>query len=311
MRSIPQDTSIQLAPLGNPARIARRRPPVEVTCNSCGEKFTRYASQVKGNIQFCSKVCYNTYKKLYGQPPRLSGNQSTPQCIMYTCDQCGTTFTKTRRKRPKNKHCFCSKQCYGKWQSIHHRGLQHPNHRLSLVKCVHCDKAAHKSKWEIHRHNQTFCGKTCYEAWRASKSRSENRTCVICGKSKRYDASKLERNKEFCCSKECSNILVSLNQSGENHWNWRGGVIPYYGSNWHRQRRRARARDGYMCQMCSKSEKELGRQLDVHHIRDFRKFGTEHYKEANMLSNLVSLCHRCHFMVTIGSATWPPTEQLA
>lgn len=92
------------------------------------------------------------------------------------------------------------------------------------------------------------------------------------------------------CSIECRTQYCS----GENNVRWKGGKFPYYGPNWRRQRRRARKQDGYACQFCGATEAELGRQLDVHHVIPFRKFGIERYKEANHLDNLISLCHSCH-----------------
>ncbi len=71
-----------------------------------------------------------------------------------------------------------------------------------------------------------------------------------------------------------------------------------YGPNWHEQRDRARARDGYRCTRCNAPERD-GRQHDVHHLIPFRDFGylpgqNENYREANRLDNLVTLCSTCH-----------------
>lgn len=72
-----------------------------------------------------------------------------------------------------------------------------------------------------------------------------------------------------------------------------------YGPNWPQQRLRARGRDHFCCQVCGISEEQLGRELDVHHVRPFREFGyrpgeNEAYRQANALDNLVSLCPPCH-----------------
>ncbi len=64
----------------------------------------------------------------------------------------------------------------------------------------------------------------------------------------------------------------------------------YYGLNWNVQRNRARARDGYRCQVCGAPEQ--GRAHDVHHKTPFRTFAS--YKQANQLSNLATLCRPCH-----------------
>lgn len=85
-------------------------------------------------------------------------------------------------------------------------------------------------------------------------------------------------------------------QPGELHHRWKGGGDPYYGENWHDQRRKALRRDEFECQKCGIDEKEheesYGMGLDVHHIVPVREF--EEKEEANRLDNLVTLCRNCH-----------------
>jgi DEAD/DEAH box helicase domain-containing protein len=63
-----------------------------------------------------------------------------------------------------------------------------------------------------------------------------------------------------------------------------------YGPDWEAQKQRARHRDGYRCQLCG--EPESGRAHHVHHKIPFRAFSTA--VEANKLTNLITLCPRCH-----------------
>lgn len=63
-----------------------------------------------------------------------------------------------------------------------------------------------------------------------------------------------------------------------------------YGPTWPAQRQRARARDGYCCQVCGISEQ--GRSHDVHHKIPFRFFSSP--EQANRLENLATLCPTCH-----------------
>jgi DEAD/DEAH box helicase domain-containing protein len=63
-----------------------------------------------------------------------------------------------------------------------------------------------------------------------------------------------------------------------------------YGPGWPAQRDQARARDGYRCQSCGLAEQ--GRAHHVHHQVPFRTFVSP--QQANQLSNLVTLCPRCH-----------------
>ena len=76
---------------------------------------------------------------------------------------------------------------------------------------------------------------------------------------------------------------------GEHHPSWKGGVENYYGPDWRSQRRKALERDGHRCVVCG-----TGQNVEVHHIRPFRKFGVENYEKANALGNLVCLCRQHH-----------------
>lgn len=67
-----------------------------------------------------------------------------------------------------------------------------------------------------------------------------------------------------------------------------------YGPNWRRAKRKALKRDGHLCVKCGSSLK-----VSVHHKRKIAWFvdsrtGEVDYKEANKLSNLETLCTRCH-----------------
>ncbi len=63
-----------------------------------------------------------------------------------------------------------------------------------------------------------------------------------------------------------------------------------YGPNWDQQRKLARQRDQFTCQLCGAAEKDIPHH--VHHIVPFRQFPT--YELANRLENLITLCPACH-----------------
>jgi len=70
------------------------------------------------------------------------------------------------------------------------------------------------------------------------------------------------------------------------------------GPSWPEQRDQARYRDGYRCQACGVPERP-GQQHHVHHLVPFRDFGwvpglNENHRQANALSNLITLCPDCH-----------------
>lgn len=87
------------------------------------------------------------------------------------------------------------------------------------------------------------------------------------------------------------------NGKGASNANWKGGksLWPFgnsRGPNFQEQSEKARERDEQTCQQCGQTEAELGRRLDVHHKIPFENFPD--WREANDLSNLVSLCQPCH-----------------
>jgi len=63
-----------------------------------------------------------------------------------------------------------------------------------------------------------------------------------------------------------------------------------YGPNWENQKRLARQRDRFLCQMCGIPESSEAHH--VHHKIPFRLFSSD--LEANALDNLITLCSSCH-----------------
>jgi DEAD/DEAH box helicase domain-containing protein len=89
-------------------------------------------------------------------------------------------------------------------------------------------------------------------------------------------------------------VVARLRDEG---W-WTGEHVASRGPDWLRQRDLARQRDGYRCRWCGAPERP-GRQHHVHHVVPFREFRwilgqNENYRQANRLSNLITLCPNCH-----------------
>jgi len=199
-------------------------------------------------------------KKCSGKNTASNIHRWKPSAFQTTCEQCGKEYTatpKTTRGR------FCSFTCFTGWMKEHApAGPDNPKFGKKYGRPAHLPPPVTKR-------------------------------CPVCGKE--FTTKKSHLLRRVTCSRECSAVLQAAKESGENNFNWRGGYLPYYGPNWRPQRRAARKRDGYKCQRCGITEDELGREMDVHHIRRFGDFSD--YKEANSLKNLVTLCNRCHLVV--------------
>ena len=115
------------------------------------------------------------------------------------------------------------------------------------------------------------------------------------------------KRRDLETNKKVSNTVLKLwtnpeyreKHEGENHPQWSNGAsfLPYT-QDWTEDLKDSiRKRDGYRCKICSLSQEEQGRKLDVHHI-DYDKTNCDPY-------NLVSLCDSCHAKTGFGNReTW-------
>lgn len=243
-----------------------------VRCRSCAAK-VRMAREFPPTVRTC-RVCGKEFKT---KPSRDSVVHCSMKCrsaaAQVPCAACGKMFTPDHRNRGANHGAaVCSRECSNDVRATT---------TFVLVKCEQCGKEVRKYR-SLAKHAHKFCSIKCKQAWwrgpNHSAYDSETVICQMCGNE--FVALK-SRNRKFC-STACRAASEVLPAAG------------YYGPDWKRQRRKARYRDGYKCRMCGVTESELGRELDVHHVVPFRKFGLINHSEANSLANLVSVCKACH-----------------
>jgi 5-methylcytosine-specific restriction endonuclease McrA len=183
-----------------------------------------------------------------------------PSAYETTCEQCGKKYSTTPAS---TRGRFCSRECFGDWMKEHApSGPDNPKYGKKYGRPSHLPPLPTK-------------------------------ICPVCNKEFSVKPSHFDRR--VTCSKSCMAIYYVDQQTGENNFNWKGGYTPYYGPNWRQQRRTVRHRDNYTCQRCGITENELGKQLDVHHIRRFGDFSD--YREANKSKNLICYCPTCHLIV--------------
>lgn len=267
-------------------------------CPQCGNTFSYYPSSRQGKQKtYCSKSC-----------------RSKATRINTICPQCGKPFWYYKSWPRK----YCSRKCSAAVNSKANLGIK----ELGPMSCDVCGKEITGQKWRGRR----FCSRKCFAKHlsrtlkgiprpevRGKKPHLYKRVekqCPQCGKVFMVKQSQASRRR--FCSKICHSRWLSESgtMAGDLNRNWQGGPFSYYGPNWVRQRRTARHRDNYTCQLCGVSEQQLGRELDVHHVVPFRNFGVAQYQQANRLSNLISLCNKCHLIVEhkMGHRPSPPSK---
>ena len=227
--------------------------------------------------------------------------------VTLNCEQCGREFEVPPYRVDKAR--FCTHECYSRWLSQHKRGRDSDAWRGGNV-TVTCEQCGVEFEVAQHRKEQArFCSRRCHGAWKTAHLCGEQVwnweggesefTCHACGATFQRAAAKTKRNTHSFCSKECYWDW----HRGENHADWQGGGVNYYGADWWTQRRLARERDGYACRRCGISHEAGERQIDVHHIVPYRE------SQNNALGNLICLCQRCHAGVECGKFDLP-TGQL-
>ena len=80
-----------------------------------------------------------------------------------------------------------------------------------------------------------------------------------------------------------SKIKIGDACRGAKSWRWVGGTNAYRGEDWEQQRLKCLKRDNYTCRKCKRTD-----FIGAHHIIPYRK------SKDNSLSNLITLCPRCH-----------------
>ena len=164
---------------------------------------------------------------------------------------------------------FCSKSC----RYSYFTGDRNPAKRESVRKKL-------RAKALIRELDPEYSKKL----WQRNKYGWIKIICLNCKKQRECRRS----NVKLFCSTKCSELF----HCGKNHPLWTGLDVDSYGENWSSQKRLARERDNNTCQICGKSRRENGAELDVHHMIPFKIFKS--YKDANRLENLICLCIRCH-----------------
>lgn len=192
------------------------------------------------------------------------------------------------------------------------KGEANPYYKSHKVLCFVCNKELTRKRCNFERFERFYCSPKCRSKHQSSlvgevsphwRGGDVTVRCAQCGKSLKRRKSIVSKSKtgRFFCDQKCAGIWKADNLSGSLVYNWKGGYDNYYGPNWPKQKRAALERDNKSCKICDKTQKQLRKNPDVHHIIPFGEFTIVRYKEANELDNLICFCSSCHSKVHNGT----------
>lgn len=240
---------------------------IEISCDNCGKLIERLPCKIN-KTNFCDENCYNEFKKtLTGDK---NGHWDKDKIDIY-CDWCGDPISLVQRGYDTSVFHFC-------------KGKSDNNNLVS--------KASKENCWAKFQLANGFLkeGKD-NPHWNGGKVEVK---CSICGKLKMVNPCQLKMHKEFYCGEgECRGKFLSKINSGENNYNWQGGISnePYAFEFNRSLKEMIKERDNYTCQLCGNKK-----YLVVHHI--------DYEKENSNEGNLITLCNICNSKVNYDREYW-------
>lgn len=202
------------------------------------------------------------------------------------CPCCNAVFT--ARKWSKRK--YCSSQCADKIN-----GLKRKTSETRY--CLICNTSFETRLSK----DQKYCSQKCMGIAQTISTNWQTHDCEWCGETfTRYNIEPIH----FCC-KACHGNWMTQHRKGENNPAYKTGrVLANRGSGWQTKREVVKKRDGYKCQICGRKPKQNEKRvISVHHIKPYREFKSS--DEANAMSNLITLCRKCHDKVEHGKLACP------
>jgi len=230
-------------------------------CPICTQEFRpRNSKQV-----YCSYSCVaESYKKR----------------ITVYCQECGKAIETIPCLINRKKYCSrrCANIVANRKANISPKREGRKAHNGS---CDYCGNPIQIKPWQVRDFKLHFCSRKCSALGHRIPGTYTQQPCAYCGKLYEVSFHQLTKRGSRYCSRECMN----------NGTRTRKIALAYY---WRNIAAQVRKRDNYTCQLCGIQQ---SRGLHVHHKIPALDFSIEQFPQANALSNLITLCVRCHRLV--------------
>lgn len=150
---------------------------------------------------------------------------------------------------------------------------------MSFTRCKICEKEFYAKPSSLKKGWAKYCSKKCqFEGQKTGKTLE----CFICQREIYRSQQELKKSNsgKYFCSKSCQTIWRNTQVFiGSKHSQWQGGRSEY-------KNILLKSGADQLCRRCKIKDKRV---LAVHHL--------DRNKSNNSLSNLVWLCHNCHFLL--------------
>lgn len=270
-------------------KLQTKRAIFEKTCPICQSKFMGR----KKTSDYCSTLCG---KKAQVSGFKLKHEKDSLDRITVACAQCGKPKTVPPCRYDNARDYFCSREC---------KALYQERQEQTEITCKICGTKFSAPNFFVYHENPArrpkYCSKSCMAKGMSINHSGENNplwvekisiACQQCNESFSVTQDAIDAGRKFC-SHKCACQNKSQVYRRENHWLWKGGKPIDYGPDWLKISAQVRKRDNQTCKVCGKTKGEVGKSLDVHHIKPLRSFDGD-YETANHPDNLITLCASCH-----------------
>ena len=155
--------------------------------------------------------------------------------ILVKCSFCDSQMLISPTKLKRNENHFCQRSCYAGWLSKNQKGEDHPNWQGGdvEVECTQCGESIYRKRAVIKHRKHFFCSKECQGTWKSENLSGDVNykwkppvivNCDFCNKELSIIQSKADGYNHHFCDRSCKAKWNSKNMSGENAYQWSGGV---------------------------------------------------------------------------------------